>query len=87
MDLASQIMCNVHLRSDVCDVMQWQCACAGFDTAQTDEFREATYWGGLNAISAPQVGENGLKAFVWNPMANTVTFGLMYDRIYGTSKK
>ena len=55
-DLSSQLMCNVHLRSDVCDVMSWQVACASFDGVQTDEFRVGTYNGGLNAILNPAVG-------------------------------
>lgn len=82
-DLASKLMCNVHLRSDICDVLQWQCACAGYDTAQTEEFRGATYFTGLEAISAPQVGASAKHEFLVRPVANTMTFGL-YSAIYGS---
>jgi hypothetical protein len=75
-DLASQIMCNVHLRSDVCDIMSWQVACGSFDGVQTDEFRVATYNGGLNAILNPAVGQSAKHAYVFRPLANTMTLGL-----------
>ena len=49
-------MCDVQLRSEILDVVQWQISCGSFDCAQTDQFREATYFGGLNAITDERVG-------------------------------
>lgn len=79
-DYASQIMCNVHLRSDICNIMSWQMACGSFDGVQTDIFRVSTYNGGLNAIINPAVAQAGKHAYFVRPLANTVTLGL-YNKV------
>ena len=79
-------MTNVHLRSDVCDVMSWQVACASFDGCQTDKFRYVTYWGGLNAVSSPIVAATAKHEMIVRPLANTWTFGL-YNKFMGKITK
>lgn len=40
-------MQRVHFRNDVFDVMTWQLACGCTDAAMTNDWRTATYYGGL----------------------------------------
>jgi hypothetical protein len=71
-------MQRVHLRPDMLKLMQWQVSCASFDTAQSDEFRRATYWAGLNGVMSAPVAMS-----VKGQAANTMTFGL-YNTLWGS---
>lgn len=80
--LTSQLMCNVHLRPDTCSVMSWQVSCGSFDGCQTDEFRSATFWAGLNAVSSPVVAATAKHEMLVRPLANSMSFGL-YNKVLG----
>jgi hypothetical protein len=69
-------MTNVHLRSDICDVMSWQVSCGSFDAAQTDRFRNGTFYAGLNAISSESVAAAAKNELFMKPVLNTLTVAM-----------
>jgi len=50
-ELSSEIMQKVHLRNDVFDVMTWQLGWGATNSCMTDEWRSATYYGGLGGAT------------------------------------
>ena len=80
--LAQEMMCKVHTRGDVCDVLSWQLACGSVDCSMTDLFRDGTYYSGLGALEDERTAGFFKNAFVYQPMKNCLTLGL-YNKIYG----
>ena len=80
-ELTSEIMQRVHFRNDVFDVMTWQLACGCTDACMTNEWRTATYHGGLGGATDVRFTTEAYNQLVKKTLANTVTLGL-YSNLY-----